>query len=375
MKILVVPDSFKESLSAKKVAEAIATGLLSVRDDLEIEQLPFSDGGEGAFDLLDALDLGKTINIDCQDPLGRSFKAPYFLFEDGNKAWIELSQTSGLMLLKEEEQNPLNTSTYGTGQQLKHALDNDVEEIFLGIGGSATHDVASGIFSALGGKLLDKEKKELSASGAALISCESIDTKNLDPTLKKCRITVACDVTNPLLGEKGAAKTYAAQKGADPETIEKLERATQSFALLIEKKFGINIREIPGGGAAGGVSAGMRAFANADLKPGFEILNELASLEDKIRNADLIITGEGKTDSQSRHGKLPFKIAGLGKKFNKPVWLLAGSITEDMKILQDVGFTKMAAIKDESISLEEAKARAFELLKEKIALLFKQNKT
>jgi len=373
LNILIVPDSFKESLSAKKVAEAIAAGLLSDRDDLEIEQLPFSDGGEGAFDLLESLNLGKTINVDCQDPLGRKLKAPYFLFEDGNKAWIELSQASGLMLLKEEEQNPLKTSTYGTGLQLKHALNNGVREIFLGIGGSATHDVASGIFSALGGKLFDKNGKKLSASGNALIKCASIETDKLDPALKNCKITVACDVTNPLLGENGAARTYAAQKGANLETIEKLEIATERFAGLLEQEFNRNIREIPGGGAAGGVSAGMRAIAGTDLKPGFEILSELAGLEEKIKKADLIITGEGKTDSQSKHGKLPFKIAGLAKKYNKPVWLFAGSITEEQEELHKIGFTKMAAIKPASMPLEEAKARAFELLKEKTTALFKQN--
>ncbi|MCG9971272.1 glycerate kinase [Christiangramia crocea] len=375
MKILIVPDSFKESLSAKKVAKAIAEGFLSVRDELEIEQVPFSDGGEGAFDLLEALDLGKTLNVDCQDPLGRKLKAPYFLFEDGKKAWIELSQASGLMLLQEKEQNPLKTSTYGTGLQLKHAIENGVRQIFLGIGGSATHDIASGIFSALGGKLLDKNGKELSASGEALIKCASIETDDLLLALKECEITVACDVTNSLLGENGAARTYAAQKGADLKTIEKLEKATRKFADLLEKEFHCEIKEIQGGGAAGGVSAGMKAIAAAKLKPGFEILSDLASLEEKIKKADLIITGEGKTDAQSKHGKLPFKIAELAKKHNKPVWLLAGSITAKKEELHAVGFTKIAAIKTENMPLEEAKARAFELLKEKTALLFKENQT
>lgn len=372
MRILIVPDSFKESLSAKKVAEAISAGLHSVREDLETEELPFSDGGEGAFDLLESLDLGKTIKVDCQDPLGRKLSAPYFLFKKGNKAWIELSQASGLMLLKEEEQNPLKTSTYGTGLQLKHALDNGVREIFLGIGGSATHDMAAGLFSALGGRLLDINGKELSASGDALITCTSIDTENLYPALKNCKITVACDVTNPLLGKNGAARTYAAQKGANSESIEKLEKATEKFAGFLEAKFHRNIMKIDGGGAAGGVSAGMKAIAGAQLKPGFEILSELAKLEEKIKYSDLVITGEGKTDNQSKHGKLPFKIAGLAKKYKKPVWLLAGSITAGKEELHKVGFSKMAAIKHTNMPLEEAKARAFELLKEKSAFLFKQ---
>ncbi|WP_159039888.1 glycerate kinase [Christiangramia fulva] len=372
MKILIVPDSFKGSLSAKEATEAIAAGLSASRDDLEIEKLPFSDGGEGAFELLTALELGKTAEVECRDPLGRTLKAPYFLFSENTSTWIELSQASGLTLLKEEEQNPLKTSTYGTGLQLKDALDRGIQKIFLGIGGSGTHDVASGIFIALGGKLLNKEGKELAASGEALINCASINSENLHPALKDTEIVVACDVTNPLLGENGAAKTYAEQKGADSETIEKLEKATAKFADLLEKEFGRRIKEIPGGGAAGGVSAGMKAIANAELKPGFEILSELAKLEKKIKNADLVITGEGKTDAQSKHGKLPFKIANLAKKHQKQVWLLAGAITLNKTELEKAGFSKWAAIKPGDMPLKEAQSRAFELLKEKTETIFKE---
>lgn len=373
MKILIVPDSFKESLSATRVAEAITEGILSVHANLEIEQLPFSDGGEGAFELLGALDLGKPITVDCRDPIGRPFSAPYFLFHDQKTAWVELSQASGLMLLKEKEQNPLNTSTYGTGLQIKHALDRGVRRIFLGIGGSATHDVASGIFSALGGRILDKNKKELSPSGQALIKCASIESDSLDPTWKKTNVTVACDVTNPLLGKNGAAKTYAAQKGADTASIEKLEKATKKFAALLEKEFHRDIRRIQGGGAAGGVAAGIHAITGADLKPGFEILSELAELEKKIQKADIIITGEGKTDHQSKFGKLPFKIANLAKKYKKEMWLFAGIITISENELREAGFTKTAAIKPQSMPLEEAKSMAFELLKDKASSLFKEN--
>lgn len=372
MNILIIPDSFKGSLSAKEAAKAIAEGLMSVQDDLEIEQLPFSDGGEGAFDLLSSLELGETIIVECQDPLGRALQAPYFIFSEEKTAWIELSQASGLTLLKDNEQNPLNTSTFGTGLQLKDVLEKGVRKIFLGIGGSATHDVASGIFIALGGKMLDENGKELAPSGQALIECASINSRNLYPALKETEIIVACDVDNPLLGEHGAAKTYAEQKGADQEIIEKLEKATCKFAALLEKEFGRKIKEIPGGGAAGGVSAGMKAIANAQLKPGFEILGELANLEEKIKKADLIITGEGKTDAQSKYGKLPFKIADLAKKHQKQVWLFAGAITLDTNELEKAGFSKWAAIKTSDMSLKEAQSRAFDLLKEKTGVLFKE---
>ncbi len=373
MNILVVPDSFKGSLSAKEVAEAIASGLLSARDDLEIKKLPFSDGGEGAFDLLNSLKLGKLVEVQCQDPLGRPLKAPYFAFSEEKTAWIELSQASGLVLLKENERNPLKTSTFGTGLQLKDALDKGIRKIFLGIGGSATQDVASGIFVALGGKLLDKNGKVLSPSGEALIKCVSIETDHLHPALKETEIIVACDVTNPLLGKNGAAKTYATQKGASSETIEKLENATGKFADLLEKEFQQNIKNIPGGGAAGGVSAGMKAITGAELKPGFEILSGLANLEEKIGKADLVITGEGKTDAQSKYGKLPFKIAELAKKHGKPTWLLAGSITLDKNELKTAGFMKWAAIKHKNMLLQEAQEKAFELLKENTVALFKEN--
>lgn len=372
MNILIVPDSFKGSLTAKEAAKAISEGLMNVQDDLEIVQLPFSDGGEGAFDLLSSLELGNAVEVNCKDPIGRKLKAPYFLFSKEKTAWIELSQASGLTLLEENEQNPLNTSTFGTGLQLKDALNKGIRKIFLGIGGSATHDLALGIFVALGGKMLDKNGKELAPSGQALIECASINSENLHPALKDTEIIVACDVRNPLLGEHGAAKTYAKQKGASSETIEKLEKATKRVAGLLEREFDRKIKNIEGGGAAGGVSAGMKALANAGLKPGFEILSELANLEEKIKKADLIITGEGKTDAQSKHGKLPFKMADLAKKHQKPLWLLAGAITLGKKELEKTGFSKWAAVKPEDMPLKEARFRAYELLRERTIALYKE---
>ncbi|PHQ29277.1 glycerate kinase [Leeuwenhoekiella nanhaiensis] len=367
MKILVAPDSFKESLSASEVARAIASGIERCLPQAQCKLLPFSDGGEGAFEVLGALNLGKCIAVETQDPLGRALTAPYFEFADSKTVWIELSQASGLALLKPEEQNPLNTSTYGTGLQIRHALERGKEHIILGIGGSATHDVATGIFNALGGKLLDANGNTLDASGATLEKCRAINAENLVPELKSSRFTIACDVQNKLTGIHGAAFIYAAQKGATPDIIDRLERATVRFGTMLEKETEKKILDQEGGGAAGGTAAGMLAFTDAELKNGFDILAELTGLEDQIKQADLIITGEGRTDDQSTFGKVPFKIAALAQKHRKPVLLYSGGVTADPQVLMDCGFTGAFAIKTEAMTLEYAKKNAARLLSDKVA--------
>lgn len=338
-----------------------------------MEILPFSDGGEGAFELFSTLKIGKLIVCKTCDPLGRPLQAPYFGFNDTNTAWIELSQASGLALLKPSEQNPLKTSTYGTGLQLKHALEQGYTQLTLGIGGSATNDMALGIFTALGGEIYDASKNSLSPSGAALLKCSSLDLKNLNPLLKNVSITVACDVNNPLMGETGAAKTYAAQKGASSQDIIQLESGAQNFAKIIEEETGITITEIPGGGAAGGTASGMYGLFNSKLKPGFDLLSDLTHLEEKIKNTDLIITGEGKTDIQSQYGKVPFKLAQLAKKHNKPLILFAGSVTATAEALKAAGIKAAYAIKTPSMTLDYAKTNAYVLLKDSVILNLKKH--
>ena len=372
MKILIAPDSFKESLQATQVAEAIAEGIKTSIPDAICKLLPFSDGGEGAFEVLEALNLGALVNTTTYDPLGRIIEAPYFAFTDNKTAWIELSQASGLALLKNHEQNPLNTSTFGTGIQIKKAIEAGLHNIILGIGGSATHDVATGIFTALGGRLLDAGGHELKAGGASLQNCKSLDFSQLIPELQKTHFTIACDVTNPLIGPNGAAHTYAAQKGAHAAMIEQLEKATRSFSKLLEVKTQKDIANQEGAGAAGGTAAGMLAFTNARLKNGFDILAELTNLEERIQTADLIITGEGRTDDQSRFGKVPFKIANLAKKYNKPVLLYSGGITANPDILSNSGFTATFALKTPEMSLDFAKQNAFKLLAQKVTDTIKQ---
>ena len=369
--ILIAPDSFKESLSATQVCKAIAEGLQSINPDVHLDQLPFSDGGEGAFELFEALQLGNTIECQVCDPLGRPLTAAYYGFKDGKTAWIELSQASGIALLKDVEKNAMLTSTFGTGLQLKHALENGFKNILLGIGGSATNDIATGIFTALGGKLLDRTGKSIQARGEHLGAIADLDFAHLIPELKSAQLTVACDVSNLLLGATGAATVYAPQKGATPEQVIALEKGAEHLAQIIQQKTGRTITSIPGGGAAGGTAAGMYGFFNSKLEPGFELLSKLANLEERVKQADLIITGEGKTDNQSQYGKVPFKLAELARKHNKPLYLFAGSVQADQDVLTAAGITKAIAIKTETMALEYAKTNAFELLKNAVIQQFK----
>ncbi len=284
-----------------------------------------------------------------------------------------MSQASGLALLQPSEQNPLKTSTYGTGLQLKHALEQGYTQITLGIGGSATNDMALGIFTALGGQIFDVHKKTLSPNGAALLKCNSLDFKNLNSLLRNTTITVACDVNNPLLGMMGAAQTYAAQKGASPQDIIQLETGARHLSKIIKEKTGVTITEISGGGAAGGTASGMYGLFNSRLKPGFDFLSVFANLEEKIKTADLIITGEGKTDTQSQYGKVPFKLAECAKKHNKPLILFAGSVTASADTLQAAGIKAAYAIKTPSMTLDYAKANAYALLKDSVKLNLKKH--
>jgi len=309
--------------------------------------------------------LGKAVLCETQDPLGRNISANYYAFKNGETAWIELSQASGIALLKEDEKNALQTSTFGTGLQIRHALESGYRNLILGIGGSATNDLGTGIFSALGGKLKDSSGKILEAKGASLALCTQLDYSDVMPSVKDTTITVACDVSNTLLGPAGAAHTYAPQKGASPQDVITLEHGATHFAELLYKLSGKAISKIKGGGAAGGTAAGMLGLFNSTLEPGFDLLSLLTKLEERVKSADLILTGEGKTDNQSQYGKVPFKVAELAKKYKTPVVLFAGSVTANPAILNQAGITESFSIKDDAMTLDYAKANAYRLLKEK----------
>jgi glycerate kinase len=371
MQILVVPDSFKESLSAKEVADAIARGIHSVDPEISVKQLPFSDGGEGALDLLQNLFEGELITTSTIDAMGRSIKAPYFRFADRKAAWIELSQASGLAQIEPEQRNPMMASTYGTGLQIRHALDTGVEEIYLGIGGSATNDGGTGILSALGGLFSDKEGEMLLPGGRFLTDLDHIDVE----AIPQFQLKVACDVSNPLLGKQGATAVYGPQKGVTPEMEAQLEAGLANFSKHIELLTQKSVAEVPGAGAAGGCAAGLHGLLGAELVSGFELLAELSHLEEQIAASDLIITAEGRIDGQSLEGKLPVGVAKLAKKHHKSVVVIAGSIGEHLDPLYALGIDAIFSIQNQPCTLEESMNRAAELLESTAQRVFRLYQT
>jgi glycerate kinase len=367
MQILVVPDSFKESLNAKEVAKAIAKGIHSVDPEISIKQFPFSDGGEGALDLLQNLLEGELVTTSTIDAMGRSIKAPYFRFADRKAAWIELSQASGLAQIEVDKRNPMLASTYGTGLQIRHALDHGAEEIYLGIGGSATNDGGTGILSALGGLFSDAEGEMLLPGGGFLTELDHIDVE----AVPQFKLKVACDVSNPLLGKQGATAVYGPQKGVTPEMESQLEAGLANFSKHIELLTQKSVAEVPGAGAAGGCAAGLHGLLGAELVSGFELLAELSHLEEQIAASDLIVTAEGRIDGQSLEGKLPVGVAKLAKKHHKPVIVLAGSIGENLDPLYALGINSIFSIQNGPCTLKESMDNTAELLESTAQRVFR----
>lgn len=361
MHVVIVPDSFKENLTAIEVADAIGDGVLDVAPQAQVSKFPFSDGGEGSLDVLCRHAQGKLISCATSNALGEPIEAQYFLFEDGHTAWVELSQAAGLAQILPNKRNILKATTYGTGLQIRDAINKGCTHIILGVGGSATNDGGAGIFQALGGKLLDQQGNSLAYGGQHL--------KNLDrivppESMEHMQWTIACDVENPLLGPYGATQTYGPQKGATPDMIEDLEFGLTHFSNLIFQRYNRDIRSLKGGGAAGGTAAGMFGFVNATVKSGFSLLAQMTALERILSQADLIYTGEGKIDAQSLHGKLTVAVARLGKKHKIPVIGLGGTIEGPYDTLYQEGFSGIFSIQKGPISLEESKTNASQLLRD-----------
>ena len=326
MRILIIPDSFKENLSSTEVAKAIKKGIVNVLPEANIKEIPFSDGGEGALTVLQKYSAGRIVKCKTVNALGESIQANYFLFKEKKTAWIELSQASGLDLIPKEKRDPLIASTYGTGILIKNALERGCNEIILGIGGSATTDGGAGIFEALGGLLIDKNGNNLEKGGVSLKKLYKIIPPKIS---RKITWKVACDVTNPILGKNGAVNVYSQQKGASEEDIVILNESLTNFVKIIEKNFKRKISSLVGGGAAGGTAAGLNGFFGATLDSGFFILSDLIGLEKEIKDFDLIFTAEGKIDHQSIEGKLTGNIAKMGKKYSIPVIGLTGRLVGD----------------------------------------------
>ena len=324
MEVLIIPDSFKGSLSAIEVAKIMEQCVQTLFPTSHCHSIPFSDGGEGALSVLAFHNKGKLLKCSATDALKKPIEAPYLQFDDQKSVWIELSQTAGLTQLDQQTLNPLHTSTWGTGKMIAHVLDQGCTQIYLGIGGSATQDLGTGIISALGGRFLDEEGQELPAVGGELYRLHTIDLKHLNSKTLECEWIIACDVQNPLLGKKGSAHTYAKQKGGSPEDIDRLEKGALRFAEVVQKQFGVDISTLKGGGAAGGVSAGLYALLGARLENGFDLLAQKTELEATVQKMDLILTGEGSFDRQSLFGKLPIKVASLTNKKQTPTLIVVG---------------------------------------------------
>ncbi|KUJ90680.1 MAG: glycerate kinase [Thermoanaerobacter thermocopriae] len=370
VKILIVPDKFKESLSALKVADSIEKGILKVFPKVGIEKVPMADGGEGTVESLVNATGGKIIKTNVKDPLFRDIESFYGILGDGETAVIEMAAASGLYLLKDYERNPMITTTYGTGQLIKDALDKGCRNFIIAVGGSATNDGGAGMATALGVKFYDKDGREIGLGGGALSKIYSIDTSNLDYRLKECRFIVACDVANPLIGENGASRVYGPQKGATKEMVEVLDKNLEHYGKLLEKYFNKKIIDVPGSGAAGGLGAGLMAFLNAQLKNGIEIIIETLKLEEKIKEADIVISGEGKIDFQTAFGKTISGIAKLCKKHNKPLIVIAGTV-EDIEKLYEIGVSSVFSTMEKPMSLEDAIKNTSTLLEKSAERIFR----
>ncbi|HBR6857250.1 TPA: glycerate kinase [Klebsiella aerogenes] len=358
MKIVIAPDSYKESLSALDVATAIETGFREIYPHAEYVKVPVADGGEGTVEAMVAATQGHIVQVSVTGPLGEPVNAFYGLSGDMRCAYIEMAAASGLESVPPTRRNPLLTTSWGTGELIRHALDAGVSQIIIGIGGSATNDGGAGMAQALGAKLLSAGQQQIASGGGALETLARIDLSELDPRLADCRIDVACDVTNPLTGPQGASAVFGPQKGATAAMIERLDRGLQHFAQIIDRDLDIDVLSLEGGGAAGGMGAALYAFCGANLRPGIEIVTDALGLADLVADADLVITGEGRIDSQTIHGKVPVGVAKVAKRYNVPVIGIAGSLTADVGVVHQHGLDAVFSVLYSVCTLDEALANA-----------------
>ena len=374
MKIVIAPDSFKGSLSAKDVAENIKLGIERVYKNIDIQCVPMADGGEGTVQSLVDATGGKILNARVKGPLLKEVEAFYGILGDGKTAIIEMAAASGLPLVVDDQRNPMITTTYGTGELIKHAMDMGCREIIIGIGGSATNDGGFGMAKALGVKFLDQEAKDIGHGGGSLSKLYRIDTSEMDKRIRDCKITVACDVDNPLCGPRGATYIFGPQKGAQGEMLEILDKNLEHYADVINATLGVNIKDHPGAGAAGGLGGGLMAFMDVKLQKGIEIVIETVKLEKYIIDADLVITGEGMMDYQTQYGKTPYGVAKIAKKYNIPVVALVGQIGRNANVLYSMGIDSIFSLVDGPMSLDNAIAKGADLLQdaaERIIRLYK----
>lgn len=364
MRIIVAPDSFKGSVSALETANAIARGAQSIFSDAEIVKVPIGDGGEGTVEALVAATGGKMISQEVTAPLGNTVSSYWGILGDGETAVIEMAAASGITLVPTDQKDPRITTTYGTGELIKAALERGMKKIIVGIGGSATNDGGCGMIQALGGKFFDHAGQELPYGGLALADLATIDLSGLDARLKDTDIVVACDVDNPLCGPKGASAVYGPQKGATPEMVETLDQALAHFARIAEKATGRCVAEQAGAGAGGGIGVGFLFFTDAKLRPGVEIVLEVTNFSELVSTADLVITGEGQTDFQTAFGKAPVGVGKIAQKYQVPVLCLAGCLGKGHEDVLKVSIDGLMSTVSGPMTLEECMQEGADLIEQ-----------
>lgn len=362
MRIVVAPDSFKGSMTAARVAGAMARGIRRALPGAEVVEVPMADGGEGTVQSLVDATGGRVVPATVTGPLGEPVAAFYGLLGDGVTAVIEMASASGLPLVPPERRNPLVTTTRGTGELIRAALDAGCRRFIIGIGGSATNDGGAGLAAALGARLLRADGTPVGPGGGGLAELDRIDAAGLDPRLAGCTFTVACDVDNPLCGPRGASAVFGPQKGATPEMVAVLDRNLARYADLLLRDLGRDVRDVPGAGAAGGLGAGLLAFLGATLRRGVEIVVEATGLAEKLAGASLCLTGEGRTDFQTAHGKTPMGVAQAARRHGVPVICLSGGLGQGYERVYEVGIDACLSMVPGPMRLEEAMARGEELM-------------
>ncbi|HDZ9288461.1 TPA: glycerate kinase [Vibrio cholerae] len=354
MKVVIAPDSFKESLTAKQVCDAIQAGLARVWHDAKFVAIPVADGGEGTVQSLVDATQGRLVEVKVMGPQGKRVEAFYGMLGDNQTAVIEMAAASGLHHVPFVQRDPKLTTSFGTGELIRHALDQGVTKLIIGLGGSATNDGGVGMLAALGARFTNADGDPIQLTGGGLRELTHIDLQDFDPRLQNCDILVACDVNNPLCGDKGASAVFGPQKGATPEDVQLLDGTLRQFGLLTEKVTGKMVLESAGAGAAGGMGAALLAYAQARLRPGIEIVLETVQLAHQVSDADLVITGEGRIDSQTVHGKTPMGVAKVAKRFDVPVLALCGCTGDNYQAVYQCGIDAVFAAVPRAMSLEDA---------------------
>ena len=354
MRVVVAIDSFKGSMSSLEAGEAISNGIKKAHKDAEVEIRPLADGGEGTVEALSIGMGGRLINVYVTGPVGRKVRAVYGIVDSSKTAIIEMSQAAGITLVSGDERNPLYTTTFGVGELIKDAINKGCRHFVVGIGGSATNDCGIGMLQALGYEFLDKEGKQVGFGASGVRDIVSIRDENVIKELSECYFRVACDVNNPLCGDLGCSAIYGPQKGATKEMVADMDGWLKSYSKIVKEKYPDADCEYPGTGAAGGLGYAFFNFTNSKLESGIKIVLDETKLEEYVKDADIVVTGEGRLDHQTVMGKAPVGVANIAKKYNKKVIAFSGSVTEDAGVCNEHGIDAFFPILRRIVTLEEA---------------------